>query len=135
MTTEVALFTIRNKTSYASKTNFIDIVLMHFAAAVEAASANNLGAVRLVRNATLGGVPAYADINTTNSVVEIDIAGTTVANGSELFEVDLAGKNDEDSEFLGELRIILHPGDTITMAVSSANSATFDGSLIWRELF
>lgn len=135
VTSEVAIFTIRNKTTYASKTNFIDLILQNIGASIEASSANNLGQVRLVRNATLGGTPIFADINTTDSIVEIDTAGTTVTGGKELFIGSLAGKNDKADKNLAEFEIILAPGETITLAGESVNSATFDGNLLWRELF
>ena len=96
VTAEVAIFTIRNKASYVSKTNFIDILLLGFGGSIEASSANNLGNIRLVQNATLGGTPSFSDINTNNSVVEIDVAGTTVTGGKDLDISDLAGKNDRD---------------------------------------
>jgi len=135
VTTEVAIFTIRNKATYASKTNYIDIVLEAVGTSIEASSANNLGQVRLVRNATLGGSPSYADINTTDSLVDIDTAGTTVTGGKELLFTSLAGKNDRESENLTDYDIILQPGETVTVAGSSANSATIDAGLLWKELF
>ncbi len=136
VTTEVAIFTIRNKSTYASKTNFIDIVLLGAGASIEASSANNLGNVRLVKNATLGGTPSYSDINTTNSVIEIDTSGTTVTGGKELDVMLLAGKNDSDRVTLIDKEIILNPGDTFTITGSSANSADAMRALItWRELF
>lgn len=135
VTTEVAIFTIRNKSTYQSKTNFIDISILLAAASIEASSANNLGSARLVQNATLGGTPSYADINTANSVVDIDVAGTTVSGGKELSTVPLAGKNDRSSMDISNFHFILPPGDTLTLAGISANSATIDGLLLWRELF
>lgn len=135
VTTEVAIFTLRNKTTYASKTNFIDIIIQNIAAAIEATSANNIGQIRLVKNATLGGTPSYADINTSDSVVEIDTAGTTVTGGEEIIPSLLAGKNDSVLEDLTPYKIILNPGETMTIAGLSANSATIDGALLWRELF
>lgn len=138
VTTEVAIFTIKNKTTYPTaspKTNYIDIVLERFASSIEASSANNLGTVRLVKNATLGGVPSYADISATNSVAQIDVAGTTVTGGSEYVAFELAGKNDKENENILNLKIILHPGETMTVAGLSANSATIKSSLLWKELF
>lgn len=135
VTSEVAIFTIRNKSSYVSKTNFIDIFLEHITASIEASAANNLGSVRLVKNATLGGTPSYADISTSNSVVEIDVAGTTVTGGVDIFPAPLAGKNDRILERLTDYKIILNPGETVTLAGVSANSATIEGSLLWKELF
>ena len=135
ITTEVAIFTIRNKTSYQSKTNFIDIELEGLSAAIEASAANNLGSVRIIKNATLGGTPAFTDINTANSVVEIDVAGTTVTGGVELIPFSLAGKNDAvHAEIVGH-NIIINPGESVTLAGSSANSATIDAAMLWRELF
>jgi len=135
VTTEVAIFTIRNKTTYNSLTNYIDIVLQNIQGSIEAGAANNLGQVRLVKNATLGGTPSYADINATNSVVEIDVAGTTVTGGTEFLYVPLAGKNDKDIIDLNSYEFILTPGDTLTVAGLSAASATIDAGLLWKELF
>lgn len=135
VTGEVAIFTIRNKTSYASKTNLINALIETLSASIEAANANNLGTVRLIKNTTLGGTPSYADINATDSVIEIDTAGTTVTGGKELISSSLAGKNDKEFLGLKQYQFLVHPGDTITLAGSSANSATIDGSILWRELF
>ena len=134
VTTEVALFTIRNKALYASKDNFIDLMLEFIAVSSEASSANNLSEIRLIKNATLGGAPAYADINTTDSVVEIDVAGTTVTGGSTIFDIDMAGKNDSNLVGLKDYQILLAPGETLTVAGTSANSATMNASLLWKEL-
>ena len=135
VTTEVAIVTIRNKTLYASKTNFIDILIENIGASIEAANANNLGKVRLVRNATLGGAPSFTDINTANSLVDFDVAGTTVTGGKELITIALAGKNDRENLDVSPYEFILGPGETITLAGSSAGSATIDTSILWKELF
>lgn len=134
VTTEIAIFTIRNKAAFASKTNFIDIIIETLGASIEANAANNLGQVRLIKNTTLGGTPIFSDINTSDSVVEIDTAGTTVTGGKEMFYIPLAGKNDKDLIDLTALKIIISPGDTITVAGLSANSATMDSGCLWKEL-
>lgn len=135
VTSETAIFTIRNKTTYASETNFIEIILENISTAIEASGANNLGQVRLVRNATLGGTPSYSDINTTDSVVEIDVAGTTVTGGTELIYIPMAGKNDREVIDLSNYEIFIEPGETVTVAGLSANSATIDSGILWKELF
>jgi len=134
VTTEVAICSIRNKATYASKVNYIDILLERFGGSIEAAAANNLGTIRLVKNTTLGGTPSWADINTTNSVVEIDTAGTTLTGGAEILSFDLAGKNDAKSENIIPYKIVIHPNETVTLAGSSAASATIRESLLWKEL-
>jgi hypothetical protein len=136
VTTEIAIFTIRNKTTYAGKINFIDIVLENVSGSIEASSANNLGNIRLVKDATLGGTPSFSDISTTNSIVEIDTAGTTVTGGKTLESLSLAGKNDRIGEGnLLNYEVFISAGETITVAASSANSATIKSSLLWKELF
>lgn len=136
VSTEIAILTIRNKATYASKTNFIDIHIQNILASIEAANANNLGNVRVVKNTTLGGTPSYADINTANSVVEIDVAGTTLTGGVLLLPVPLAGKNDKDNFDVSNKRIILGPGETLTISgTNTSGTATFRGAIQWRELF
>ncbi len=135
ITTELAIFTIRNKAAYVTKTNFIDIFLMCISASIEADAANNLGRIRVVKNATLGGTPSYADIEASDSVVDMDVAGTTVTGGKELFSVPLAGKNDRVIIPTNDFKIILAPGETLTVSGISVASATINAAAIWRELF
>ncbi len=133
--TEEAIFTIRNKAIYASKTNFINILLENISASIEANSANNLGSIRLVKNTALSGTPSYTDINTSDSVIDIDTAGTTLTGGKELFVLPLAGKNDAVDKNLVDFRTLLHAGDTLTLAGKSVNEAKIEGSILWKELF
>jgi len=135
VTTEEAIFTIRNKSTYASKVNFLDVLLENISISIEANSANNLGVIYLTRNATLGGIPIYADINTTDSVIGIDVAGTTVTNGKRILSINLAGKNDRDIVNLVDFDIILTANDTVTVSGESVNAATFNASMLWKELF
>ena len=135
VTTEVAVFTIRNRATYASKNNFIDVILLGASGSIEANSANNLGEIRIVKNTTLGGTPSYSNINTNNSVIEIDTDGTTLTGGKELDVGFLAGKNDSVRMELINNKITLSPGETLTIAGNSINSATINAHVTWRELF
>ncbi len=135
VTSEIALFTIRNRATFAGKTNFIDILLKHMSASTQANAANARGSARLVKNATLGGSPDYNKISTDTSVIEIDVAGTTVTDGINIIPISLAGRDAAGSELLAPLEIILNPNDTITFAVQSSNSSTMEGELLWRELW
>ncbi len=67
--------------------------------------------------------------------MEIDTAGTTVTGGKEIFPFPLAGKNDKLKEILTPHKIIIGPGETVTIAGKSANSATIEAALLWKELF
>ena len=71
------------------------MLLERITASIEASAANNLGVVRFIKDATLGGTPSWSDINTNNSVVEIDTSASSVSGGKSLFNVPLAGKNDK----------------------------------------
>ncbi len=135
VTAETAILTIRNKSTYAGKNNFIEILMQNMYASIEAGSTNNLGEVRFVKNATLGGTPSYSSINTTNSVVEVDTAGTTISGGTTLLSIPLAGKNDKANTNITSMKIVLKENETLTIAGSSANSATIKAGEFWRELF
>ena len=63
------------------------------------------------------------------------ILGGTLTGGTEIISTPLAGKNDKLTELLSELKIILSPGETLTISGTSANSATIDAIITWRELF
>jgi len=132
--TEIPVFTIRNKSTYASVTNFTDLLLEFLTAANDANQANTLTTVRLLRDVSLTGA-SFSDINTNDSVVEIDTSATSFTGGRELLPVLLSGQNDKDKLKLNDLKIIVRPGQAITVAASSSNSATVDASLFWRELF
>lgn len=138
VTGEVALFTIRIKAEYQSKANHIEVLPEFIVASIEAANANNLASLRLVRNVTFTGTsPSYSDINTANSVVEIDTSADTISGGIDVFPIFLSGKND-DSGGAGNLtpyKILLLHGDTLTLTGVSANSATINSYLLWKELF
>lgn len=135
VTAEVAIFTIRNKAAYVGKTNFIDAILELITCSIESSAANNLSNFRIVRDAALGGVPAFTDINTANSVMEIDVAGTTLTGGTEIAAFPLAGKNDKIAFNLTDFQIILQAGETITVSATSSNSATVTAGGLWKELF
>lgn len=135
VTAQGAIFTIRNKSTYASKTNFIDVVIAGLSASVEASAANNQAELLLVRNAILGGSPFFTDINTTDSVMEIDVVGTTITGGELISPAFLAGKNDSFGREVSNFKVLLGPGDALTVAAQSASSATIKASLLGRELF
>lgn len=137
VTTEVAILTIKNKTTYptaAPVSNFVSILLERWVANIDNNGTTNVATLRLVKNATLGGTPSYTDINATNSLVSYDTAGTTVTGGTTICSGSLTGKNDSFAEDLRGFTIMLAPGDTLTVAALSANSATIQSSLLWKEL-
>ena len=70
-----------------------------------------------------------------NSVISLDNAGTTVTGGTEILTGELSGASDSFTQTILDLDIILSAGETLTFAVQAGFSSTFNGSLLWRELF
>ena len=133
VTTEVPILTIRNKANYAGKKNFIDILFEYVSVSIEANSANNLGEVRLIRNASLTGA-SFSDINTSNSIAEIDTSATSFTGGKEVFPIELAGKNDKEAINIIPFKVLVGELESLTLAGSSANSATVNAAVLWKEL-
>ncbi len=131
VTSEVPLLTIRCKAIYQGSINRTNVQIDLFSASTEGTKPVR---IRLVKNGTLGGTPAYSDIDTTNSVVEYDTAATAVTGGTSVIRLELA-KTDGNATRLDQLNLFLQPGDTLTVAATSSASAEVRVSLNWREYF
>ncbi len=129
-TTLTNILTIRNRSTFASKTNQSFIKLALVDVAVDGTKPSDF---ELILNTTLGGTPSYTDIDTNVSIAEYDTAGTTISGGRVLFAPTLA-KSDSRTVDLSPWRILLNPGDMITIA-AKASSGTIDAevSLTWVE--
>jgi hypothetical protein len=131
-TTETNVVTIQNKTTFATKTNRVEIVLKAISYGVDGTKP---AIVRLIKNVTLGGTPSYTDISANTSVVSYDVAGTTITGGEVLLSL-ATNKSDGDTLDLSRYNIVLEPGETFTISVE-ASSGTTDASvsLVWSERF
>lgn len=126
------IFTLRNKSTYQSVANKV-------AAALEVISIASDGTknveIHIHSNATLGGTPVWNDIETNNSVMEIDVAGTTLTGGEPVFIVFL-GKADSRVIDLIPYNYRWHPGDTLTFAAKTASGTSdISYSVNWGEIF
>jgi hypothetical protein len=119
-TTLTNIVTIRNKTTFASKTNRVIVELDFLSYGVDGSKP---AVVKVVKNATLGGSPSYNDISVNTSVVDYDIAGTTVTGGQTIFTF-VVGKSDGDKLPLTGLNVDLLPGETLTQAVEATSGTT-----------
>lgn len=126
---EQHLFTIRNKTTFQSKTN--RIVVLPKVLFVEADGTKVVSFFGYL-NATITA-PTYADHDADNSVVEVDKLAT-IAGGQLRIKLPIA-KVDSDSLILKPFGIKLHPGDTFTITALSANASDVEAVLDWSELF
>ena len=131
ITTELNVLTIRNKSTFASKTNRV-IVKLNVAGIATDGTKNAV--IRLVKNATLGGTPSYTDISTNTSIVDYDVAGTTVTGGKDLFTFVFAKVDSKDVP-LKEYDIEMNPGDTLTVSATSSSSTEVTASFNWVEDF
>lgn len=127
--TEEALFSIRNKSIYATKTNRISSFIKELTVGNDI---NKLAVIRVYRNATLGGIPVFTDINTTNSPIQTDIAGTTVTGGDILFEATVGKDSGADYTF-NTPDIDIRPGDTLTFTAESETTGDVRASAVWVE--
>lgn len=134
VTTETPIFTIRNKTTYSGKPNFVSVLLEHLQASAESTAAATVS-FKVVKNATLGGSPAWSDVHTNNSVVEYDTSATSATGGITLPVFKTAGTVSSLSEPITDLSILLEPGDTITVSASASKSSSIETNLLWKELF
>lgn len=119
ITTEAAVFTIRNNTTIAGIANRARV---HVDAIAGALSGGADSQYRMVLNATLGGAPVFTDILTGSSMIAVDTAGTTVTGGIEKRRIPSTG-NFQQSEDISDLNLLLFPGDTLTFSASSFAAA------------
>ncbi|OEF98881.1 hypothetical protein BHF71_02845 [Vulcanibacillus modesticaldus] len=131
VSSEVAILSIRNKSTYQAKTNRVRIRLDYLSVSVDG---TKNAEVRLIKNTTLGGTPSWTDINTNTSVIEYDTSATTVTGGDLVISTQVA-KNISKDLFLDSLDLILSPGDTLTVSASTSRTAEVGVALSWREMF
>ena len=131
-TTLTNILTIRNKSSFASKTNRVPVNILKYSVAVDGTKPATF---ELVKNATLGGTPSYADISTNTSVVDYDTAGTTVTGGTPI-DFDSLAKDGSINVTPDPADIVLLPGETLTLAVAASTSTTdVTAAIRWVEDF
>lgn len=119
-TTLTNILTIRNKTTFASIANKVPVTISKYSAAIDGTKPATF---QLVLNATLGGTPSYTDISTNTSVIDYDVAGTTVTGGKVLDGAALGKTGSSDiTPFLED--IVLNAGDTLTLAVQTSSGTT-----------
>jgi len=134
ITTATTMFTIRCKDLYFTKKNFIEMLMTRFSASVDVNQTNNLATVIFVKNGIIGGAPVWVDINTTDSVAEIDINGI-VTGGKLIVPLSLSGRSGSDKVDISDENEILLHGETVSAIATSASSATISVDGLHKELF
>jgi len=128
---ETSVFSLSNLTTFATKANKVPALLSSLSMVNDT---NAPGFFRIWQDATLGGSPVYNPINAGLSVMEVDIAGTTVSGGK-LIWAGGVGKDNGDSIDLSSLNIKMRPGSTYTFTAQGGASNTMAVSAVWQEDF
>jgi len=130
---ETNIVTIRNKSTFKGIRNRSHVRLLVMSAAVEG---NKPVSIRLVFNSTLGGSPSYTSISE-DSLIEYDVAGTTLTGGTEVMTIGLAKSDNFFIQSSEKLLITLAPGAWVTISAESSTGGSADvlASFTWREDF
>ena len=129
-TTLTNILTIRNLASFQGKVNQVP-GWMHIMNV--ASDGNKPVEFSLIHQATLGGSPSYADVDTAHSVMEVDIAGTTITGGHLIYSGFL-GKSEGVDIDLDSFLAYLAPGETFTLAARATQTTSdISASLNWLE--
>lgn len=129
------LLTIRNKTTFNSLANRLLVFLRSLSlgrtGAVGAAATT---IYRIYKNATFAGALTYADVNATNSPVEVSTTTTTITS-TETVAIFTLSEGSLFIPFNGE--VFLQPGETLTIGVvnSGVQSTDVSGTMNWAEEF
>lgn len=144
VTTETNILSIRNCTTFNTITNRAQMRLRHVSFCSNTGGAvSGVVTFRLVLGTTLGGAPSFAATNGTTadsgvtitsglSISSFDTAGTTVTGGTVIYNGVIAVGGSASIE-ISNLNLILAPGETLTLAVTSTQSATVGVGITWTE--
>lgn len=130
-TTETNVITIRNNSTINGVTNQAQLRVR----SISVATAATVPVVfKLIKNATLGGVPSYTNIDATNSIAAFDVAGTTITGGNTQFNTTI-GANGNAFVDLTDFDIFLSPTETLTCSANTISGAAANHvvAINWNE--
>lgn len=120
------VWTLQNKSTWngtgGPTPNRVRLRLHSLSLSAVGGGANGLATCDIMKSATLGGVPAYTDIDANNSIAAADVAGTTVTGGYNVFTMSIATGSAQAFD-LAPYRLRLHPGETYTMSCAGDGAA------------
>lgn len=131
VTTENVLVNFRNRTTFQGVTNKVRITLLYMSGSSDGIKP---ASVKVYKNLAIGGTPSWSSRDS-NSIMEIDTAGTVTPNINALeFSLEL-GKTDSKAIELFKLDIHIDPTETLTVTGESANASDLVFFLRWHEQF
>jgi hypothetical protein len=144
VTTEIAAFTLKNCTTFNTVDNGgrIQVRSVTFGANTGGVGAG-VTYLRVYKDTTLGGTPVFiphngstsdngVTITSGNSIVSVDKAGTTVTGGNLEWNAIVAVGNSMSAD-ITDLNLYASPGETLTFAIESTQSATVGVGMTWSE--
>lgn len=137
------ILTIKNATTYNGKTNNSIIRLDNINCAFGNFGNNAFGYITAVKNATLGGTPAFTPINGStadngatitsgNSLASFDIAGTTVTGGLGVWNAN-GPLNSLSWSDVTTKEILIFPGETLTFKGEVTANGGESVAVNWTE--
>ena len=132
VTTEAVIVSFKNQTTFQSKPNKV-IVQARLLGMSADATKNSI--IKIYKNLAIGGSPSWSNVDATNSVMQIDTAGTVTPSASALeFSFPMA-KNESKEIDVSTFEIFLLPGETSTITGQGAQSTDFTFTARWTEGF
>lgn len=130
--TDTNILTIQNKSLVSGITNHVPVILLSLS--VSTNGGQNVS-VRLVKNATLTGSTTFTDINSNNSVVAYNTAGTYTAGSGKFVAGFQLQKTDGQTFDLVDYQYTFQPNETMTVAALSTGNNVMTVTINWREYY
>jgi hypothetical protein len=131
VTTEVAIASIRNASTFQGRTNRVSVEVDLVSLS---ADGTKTALFYLKKGVTLGGTPNFVAVDASNSVTSVDVAGTTVTGGTIILPLQLAKVESKFVNLQG-YKVLVLPGETLTISATSASASDVGAAIRWRELF
>jgi hypothetical protein len=129
---ERVLFHLRNKQTYAGVANTVSIFLRQFLVANET---TRLAVVKIYRDCVLTGTPTWVDINTNNSVVDIDTVQTVTTYGKIINTISCAKDSATTLSYDGSAYDLRPENEVWTVTAVSDGAGDINATLTWVEDF
>lgn len=117
-TTFEPLFSLTNKSSYLVQQNRQEVFLKSIA---YSSDSNRLVRIQLILNGIIVGA-SFTDVDTNLSILEFSNTETSISGGSNIVDIPV-GKADNAFIDLSSLKLILFPGETISVVASTLSGA------------
>lgn len=130
-TSHVSILAVRCRTTLNGFQHYVPVFLRLLSVGTDG---TKNAMIYLIKDPVLGGSPSWADVKTSDSVVEYDTTSTTVTGGTQLAAFAV-GKAESRLIDVARLNIALYPGTTLVVAghVTATGSTEVTASLTWVE--